>query len=301
MDLPDAFLALSLEELQAYQARRQEENLQLDFKLLNESNMVRGDDKRHLAQMLSAFANSSGGLIIWGVDARPNDDGVDCASALQAIPKLSLLLTRLNELDGVAVNPIVSGVKHRIIPAAPGSDSGFAVTLVPESDAGPHMAKMGEDRYYKRSGHKRYRMEHFDIADMFGRRARPKLELTARPRSNGTEIIFGLKNTGRGVARAPYLAISARLPFRRSPYGIDGNRNEGIKMLVADNPGAPWRYPATADVVIHPGVTLEIGCLTSENNATPAPAEGVQIAYSIASESMQLLEGTHLVPATDLR
>jgi hypothetical protein len=42
MDLLDAFLALSLEELQAYQARRQEENLQLDFKLLNESNMGAG-------------------------------------------------------------------------------------------------------------------------------------------------------------------------------------------------------------------------------------------------------------------
>lgn len=117
-------------------------------------------------------------------------------------------------------------------------------------------------------------MEHFDISDMFGRRTRPRLELTARSRSNGNEIIFGLKNIGRAVARAPYLAISCPVPFHRSPYGIDGNGNEAIKMLVADNPAPPWRYPASADYVIHPGVTLEIGCLTRENNVTPLALRG---------------------------
>jgi hypothetical protein len=301
MELLATFEALSLAVLQDYVSRGQEENLQLDFKTLSEPNMQSGDDKRNLAQMLSAFANSSGGLIVWGVDARPNNNGVDCASRLQEIPRVALLLTRLNELDGVAVNPIVGGVRHRIIPTDPGSESGFAVTLVPESEAGPHMAKMGEDRYYKRSGHKRYRMEHFDIADMFGRRARPMLELTARSRSNGNEIIFGLKNIGRAVARAPYLALSCLLPFRRSPYGIDGNRNESIKMLVADNPAPPWRYPASADFVIHPGVTLEIGCLTRENNATPVAPEGVLITYGIACDGMQLAEGSLRLTAADMR
>jgi hypothetical protein len=299
MELLAAFEALSLATLQDYVSRQQEENLQLDFKTLAEPNMERGDDKRNLAQMLSAFANSSGGLIVWGVDARTNDNGVDCAVALREIPLVALLLTRLNELDGLAVNPIVGGVRHRIIPAAPGSESGYAVTLVPESEAGPHMAKMGDDRYYKRSGHRRYRMEHFDIADMFGRRARPRLELTARSRSNGNEIIFGLKNIGRAVARAPYLAISCPPPFRRSLYGIDGNRNEGVKMLVSDNPGPPWRYPASADYVIHPGVTLDIGCLTRENNATPIAPEGVLIEYGIACEGMQLLEDSLLLTAIE--
>src|ERR1700724_1627763 len=110
MELLVAFDALSLAVLQDYVSRRQEENLQIDFKTLAEPNMERGDDKRQLAQMLSAFANSSGGLIVWGVDASPTDDGVDCAVALREIPRIALLLTRLNELDGLAVNPIIGGV-----------------------------------------------------------------------------------------------------------------------------------------------------------------------------------------------
>jgi hypothetical protein len=225
---------------------------------------------------------------------------VDCAIALQEIPHVALLLTRLNELDGLAVNHIVDGVRHRIIPATAAGDGGYAVTLVPESDGGPHMAKMSEDRYYKRSGHRRYRMEHFDIADMFGRRARPKLELTTHPRSNGSEILFGLKNTGRGTARAPYLAISCPPPFRRSHYGVDGNGQEGIRMFTADSPAPPWRYPASADFVIHPGVALEIGCLTRLHNITPVAPEGVVITYGIACEGMQLTEGTVVLTTEDL-
>ena len=37
------------------------------------------------------------------------------------------------------------------------------------------MAKLGEDRYYKRSGDSFRKMEHFDLEDMFG----PAAEATA--------------------------------------------------------------------------------------------------------------------------
>jgi hypothetical protein len=144
-------------------------------------------------------------------------------------------------------------------------------------------------------------MEHYDIADMFGRRQRPRLELTARPRSKGTEIIIGLRNTGRTVARAPYLEISTEPPFRRSPHGINGNRHEGIPYLISDSPLPPWRYGATADDVIHPGVARDVACLTRENNVTPLAPEGVLISYAIACDGMQLVEGQQLVPMADLR
>lgn len=299
MDLRAIYESLSLHDVDGFVQRHQEENLHLEFKRVSNPDLV-GDDKRHLARVLSSFANSAGGIIVWGVDARRNAEGTaDAASALHEIEPLGILISRLNEYTGQATEPIVAGVLHRAIEMVPGR--GYAVTLVPESNGGPHMAKLGEDRYYKRAGDRVYRMEHFDIADMFGRRARPKLELTIRPRSGGTELIFGLKNVGRGIARAPYLALSCPPPFRRSPYGIDGNRTEAIQKLVADNPHAPWRYPARADFVIHPGVTVEIGVLMRTGNDTPLAAEGVRLSYAIACEGMPLSEGEHLVPHAELR
>jgi hypothetical protein len=39
------------------------------------------------------------------------------------------------------------------------------------------MAKLGEDRYYKRSGDRFYKIEHFDVADMFDRHRAPVLQV----------------------------------------------------------------------------------------------------------------------------
>ncbi len=175
MSLADQFDALTLEHLLNYVAAGQEENLTLDFKLINRPDLSQADDKKNLAKALSGFANSSGGLIVWGIDARKNDQGIDCAREAREIQPLSLLVARLNELTSRAVNPAVDGIIHK--PLLSAADSGFVITLVPESESGPHMAKLGEDRYYKRSGDTFYKMEHFDLEDMFGRRKKPKLTL----------------------------------------------------------------------------------------------------------------------------
>ncbi|MBW9235526.1 ATP-binding protein, partial [Leptospira santarosai] len=61
---------------------QQEENLFLDFKLKTDatSSNLSKDDKKNYAKALSGFSNTSGGIIIWGVDCRKNEEGVDGAS-----------------------------------------------------------------------------------------------------------------------------------------------------------------------------------------------------------------------------
>src|SRR5262249_33289270 len=130
------------------------------------------EDRKIFAQCISGFANSSGGIIVWGVDAR-QQDGVDYARERKEIEQLERFVSKLNEFTGQAVSPVADGIRHKAIETEGGR--GFAATIVPESDSGPHMAKLGEDRYYKRSGTSFLRMEHFDLEDMFGRRPRPKL------------------------------------------------------------------------------------------------------------------------------
>ncbi|MFM7293737.1 MAG: helix-turn-helix domain-containing protein, partial [Burkholderiales bacterium] len=135
--------SLNLADLRGFVERAQEENLHLDFKTLRDAHLSSGDDRKNLACALSGFANSCGGLIVWGVDARKNADGVDCAMQLKPISQVSALVGRLNALTGEGVDPTVDGVRHRAIETELGA--GFAITLVPESDAGPHMAKLGEN------------------------------------------------------------------------------------------------------------------------------------------------------------
>src|SRR5215216_5245108 len=160
MSLSDQFESLTIADVDNYLALSQEENVYLDFKRINRPDLGHADDKKNLAKAISGFANSSGGLIVWGIDARKNPAGVDCATDRVEIEPLSLFISRLNELTSRAASPIVDGVRHK--PIVVSGDRGYAVTLVPESDSGPHMAKLSEDRYYKRSGDTFYKMEHYD-------------------------------------------------------------------------------------------------------------------------------------------
>lgn len=295
------FETLSLTDLQDFVERGQEENLHLDFKLLKDASLSSGDDKRNLACALSGFANSSGGLIVWGVDARKNSEGVDCAVELRPIPQVALLIGRLNALTGDGVDPSVAGVRHRAIETVGGQ--GFAITLVPESDTGPHMAKLAENRYYKRIGDGFYKMEHYDIADMFGQRKKPKLLVFYRVtgKHSQAQVHLGLRNDGRETARAPFFAFESDGPLQRSQYGLDGNGNEGLTWLRAANSGLQWAYGGGMDFALHPAMAHEVACLALGIPARPEPTVDVVVRYVVACEDQPLERGTLIIPIGEFR
>ena len=204
MSIETLFQSLDKQALEKFVADGQEEDLQLDFKTVYDDKLTKREDRRQFAQAVSGYANSSGGIIVWGIIAKPDAAGIDRADDFKLVENAQLLLTRLNDLTGQATIPIVDGIKHRSVVFD--ALRGCVITLVPESAAGPHMAKLGEDRYYKRSGSSFYKMEHFDLHDMFGRRMRPDLRIIPMfmkgPDGQGTEKwTFSVQNIGRAVAK----------------------------------------------------------------------------------------------------
>lgn len=301
MDYISAFESLTLDEVNDFVTRGQEENLHLDFKLVKGPSLSSSDDRRNFACSISGFANSSGGLVIWGVDARKNADGVDCAVALKPIDQVALLLGRLNSLTGEAVDPSVAGIRHRVIEMAEGR--GLVITLVPESETGPHMAKLGENRYYKRSGDSFYKMEHYDIADMFGKRRKPKLTVFYRVVGVGThaEVHLGLRNDGRATARAPFFAFESTGTLQRSRHGLDGNGNEGLTWLRTANSGLQWAYGGGMDFALHPAMAHEVACLSLGIPERSVPKENVTVRYAVACEDQPLERGELVIPIEELR
>ena len=219
MKLEEMFDSLAPAQLKKWVELRQEEHLQLDFKLPASADLTRTEDQKNLSKALSGFANSDGGIVVWGIDARKDDKGIDAASGIRPIESVSRFVSRLNELTSSSVSPMVGGVRHRAIIIE--GDAGCAVSLIPSSDSGPHIAKASEDRYYKRSGSTFRRMEHFDVADMFGRRHRPVLAFHTSLIEGGSsgggdtgtqytgKVIFGVQNNGRGLAKSVYLSRSS--------------------------------------------------------------------------------------------
>lgn len=308
MDILAEFERMSADTLTDYITARQEENLHLEFKTVAKNDMSR-DDRKNLAVGLSGFANSDGGLIVWGVLAKKNAEGLDCATERQSVSSAQGLIAQLNEHTGAGVSPGVDGVRHKALSLSDGS--GFAVTLVTASDSGPHMAKAGEDRYFKRSGDRFYRMEHFDLEDMFGRRRRPQLHLATAVVSAGSiggggrmtyrgKIVISILNSGRGPAHAPYLTVSVNSPYSVDAYGIDGSGNEGMPRLhqAANTPFSA--FGANALVVLHPGTLHDVCALRVEIESSEDSVPDLVINYQLAAEEARLVRRVLSIPGAEI-
>lgn len=258
MNLLDFFNSIDESRLKEFVVSKQEENLHLDFKTVNRTDLSHGDDKKNFARALSGFANSCGGIIVWGVDARKdNTTEIDCICPIENVLQF---VNRLNEFTGIAANPIVDGVEHK--PILLNQQNGVAVTYIPESESGPHMAKFGVDQYLKRSGDSFYKMEHFDLEDMFGRRRKPNLELKIKIIGKETlersfaSMLISLQNNGRGTAIAPYLEIDLPQNTSLDPYGYDGNGKNGLEKVVYNR--NTIKFKSGYETVVHPGTELLI-------------------------------------------
>jgi hypothetical protein len=135
-------------------------------------------------------------------------------------------------------------------------------------------------------------MEHFDIADMFGRRRKPVLALELRKDRHGSQLIVLVKNVGRGTAKAPYLAIGLPRQWRASDHGVDGHGRYGLQPL-GESDGI-CRFGASADAVIHPGQHLPVAvleCTVQQPSGIPVLSGPQVFPFELAAEDTEMTTG----------
>jgi len=301
MGLTDDFVALDRALLFRYIERRQEEHLTLDFKRAVSSDLTDRNDQRNLAIALSGFANAEGGFLIWGIGtARRN--GVEAASEALPIADVGTFVGRLNEFSGTLTSPRVEGVRHKKIECD--ADAGFAVSLIPPSDGGPHMAKAGFSQYFRRHADRFLVMEHYELADMFGRR--PRARLTVEWSFEGTglaaneryaRVRVSLKNVGRAPADAPFLSILTDTEYCRvEPASLSRmSAKEGGLMRMAPLGDASVAFFGTRGLMLPPGPAFDVATVVF---SFPPGSGSVQrrIFCRIAAENSAYEELTIEIP-----
>jgi hypothetical protein len=292
MNLYSTFKSLSYQDINDFIQNRQEENIYLDFKLINRPDL-NTEDRKTLAKAMSGFANSSGGLIIWGIDARPNEDGIDCAIGSKEIHPLSLFISKLNTFTGTSTSPLIEGVEHRAIRRSEQEDKGYVITLIPPIDSGPYMALAKEQRYYKRSGDSFYKMEYFDIEDIFGRRKKPILQLSKNINIASTLtypqspyktytflVLISIENIGRGVALYPYVELEVSPPYSFKYHSCGLPPLSNVKPILS--------FGSDSGTVIHPGTSLLTGHVEVIFSEETPRLDNIEIRYSIAADGLQI-------------
>jgi hypothetical protein len=199
---------------------RQSEELFLDFKQSADKGggvRLHDDDRKNLAKAISGFGNSEGGVVIWGVDCRPDSKIGDVAKCKVAIENPKRFKSWLEGAVSGCTVPPHPMVRHH--PISTSSRQGFVVTYIAKSYYAPHQCLKPSLQYYIRAGSDFVPTPHAVLAGLFGRRPQPfvfhmwcgsppKL-VSVPPDQQGIEFNFGIQlgSHGPGLARDLYLNL----------------------------------------------------------------------------------------------
>lgn len=190
----------SKEDIEELIINEVEENIHLDYKA---SGALDKDDKKRteITKDVSAFANSDGGIIIYGVseeDHRPQgispiDGRIYTKEWLENV--IQLIQPRIDDLKiyPVRINDLGQSIY---------------VVKIPRSGNAPHMAR--DKRYYKRFNFKSEPMEDYEVKDLYNRTSIPELEIVGctfyELKETNNEIIYnlfaGIANCGNRVCES---------------------------------------------------------------------------------------------------
>ena len=116
------------------------ETIELEFKTKSDPSHGRydNDDRKNLAKELSAFSNSMGGLLVWGVVAQKDADGIDRAVARARISDIDRFKADTLTSVGELLAPKNEDIHVEAVHAADGSGAGYLLVYVGRSERRPH-------------------------------------------------------------------------------------------------------------------------------------------------------------------
>lgn len=185
----------SEEEIQNLIENQLHENVSLEYKsgFLADDKNRRGSE---LAEAVSALANSQGGTLLIGIKTRKEsgrgNERPEIPDRIDGVDRSVLSRETIDNILVSNIQPKVPDVEIYEI-ALSGDLSGKVVyqLTVPVSRFAPHMVS---NRYYKRTATATRPMEHYEVEDVRGRRAGPRLEVAL---SLSTDSEGQAHNTGR--------------------------------------------------------------------------------------------------------
>lgn len=165
----------TLERIKQFIADGIEENTHLDYKGSGSINSA-PEKKKEISKDISAFANSDGGTIIYGVKEYDKKDKRHLPETIDFINGRLFSKEWLEQVINSSISPRIEGLIITPIQVeSPEKNHVIYVVDIPKSNTA-HQAK--DKRYYKRFNFESTAMEDWEIKDIINRQIKTNIELT---------------------------------------------------------------------------------------------------------------------------
>jgi hypothetical protein len=236
---------------------RTEENLNLDYK--RKDSLANTDHKKNdISKDVSAFANSDGGTIVYGME-----ENNQLPVHLDGVNPTDTTREWIEQVINSKIHPRIDGIRINPVPLSTPLTGTVVVVYVPASPNAPHMAS--DNKYYKRYNFQSVPMEHYELEDVRRRKTGPLLSLALanlqRVRMNEVKLFFQLINS------SPTMALYSRLLIKieGGTFMADNDQWDSIQpydhgTLLQKNLSVPARLPIWEGIPFTLGANFTISC-----------------------------------------
>jgi hypothetical protein len=289
------------ENLQGYIQNNIQESLTLDYK---QSDSLENNErnKNEISKDVSAFANSVGGIIIYGIEESGHlptrlDGGIDPTGKREWLEQVidSRIHPRIN---GIIIKQIdISTVTNR---------AAFAVEIPASTTA--HQAH--DRKYYRRFNFRSVPMYDYGIRMVMNRVKEPILDLhisttignhISLPVGESIQFVIDIENSSKVCEKTAFIELFMPPNCNHNPRGNWESGNnvtyQGVAVkpfeLFLDSPEFPPLYPHRRFTILSPISTFDAVNLEVDNLAGPSMNRTIEktIFYTIYSEKMSPKKG----------
>lgn len=222
-----------------------EESLSLDYK--RAASLSKSDERKKIevTKDVSSFANSGGGILVYGIAEFEDEPRKHLPERLDPIKRAEISKEWLDQVIQ-SIQPRVEGITIHPVTISETNNTVCYVVEVPQS----HTAHMARDhRYHKRHNFTTAQMEDYEVRDVMNRRTHPKIKASIFinrraewPKSEGV-ILVKLENTGRVLANHVMVELEVPLDLQgqisvEKPVTM-GRDDDGDFYLVKLRPNFP--------------------------------------------------------------
>lgn len=169
--------------------------------------------KQEFAEAISSFANSGGGVILWGISTTPHyHSKMDVLNGIEEIGAVKNFKKQIDLAATILVEPQLVSCQSKVILEGPSKTKGIIVTLIPPTPGDPIRSTIDRE-FYIRVGDKCNKMPYEILKRMFAGSSGPDLQpifddrLVKLQKDDSWRVPIILKNNSSAAAKDTEVSV----------------------------------------------------------------------------------------------